>query len=143
MGLKFDMIGIFVSELNRMVPVYRDVLGVDVEWSGDAPFAEFKHDGIRFSMFQRSAMAEMMPELVGHKAEFAGGLNPTFELAIDLPRFEDVDVEFRRIVAAGGRPVIEPRDEAWGMRSSMVADPEGNLIEIGSWNKGSAGESKA
>jgi uncharacterized glyoxalase superfamily protein PhnB len=73
----------------------------------------------------------------------SGGLNPTFELAIDLPRFEDVNVEFRRIVAAGGRPVIEPRDEDWGMRSSMVADPEGNLIEIGSWNKGSAGESKA
>jgi len=29
-----------------------------------------------------------------------------------------------------------PRDEPWGMRSSMIADPEGNLIEVGSWNTG-------
>jgi predicted lactoylglutathione lyase len=39
-------------------------------------------------------------------------------------------------VAAGGRPVYAPRDEPWGMHSSMVADPDGNLIEIGSWNRG-------
>jgi lactoylglutathione lyase len=31
--------------------------------------------------------------------------------------------------------VHAPRNEPWGMRSSMVTDPEGNLIEIGSWNK--------
>ncbi len=98
--------------------------------------AEFKHEGIRFSMFSRGSFKEMIPELEGHEASFSHGVNPTFELAIDLPRFEDVDPEFRRLVGAGARPVVEPRDEPWGMRSSMVADPEGNLIEIGSWNKG-------
>jgi uncharacterized glyoxalase superfamily protein PhnB len=49
---------------------------------------------------------------------------------------EDVDPEFERVVGAGGRPIYAPRDEPWGMRSSMVADPEGNLIEIGSWGRG-------
>lgn len=42
----------------------------------------------------------------------------------------------KRIISAGAQPVYAPRNEPWGMRSSMVADPEGNLIEIGSWNKG-------
>jgi lactoylglutathione lyase len=56
-------------------------------------------------------------------------------LAIELPRFTDVDPAFKRFVEQGGRAVYEPRDEPWGMRSSMIADPEGNLIEIGSWNK--------
>jgi predicted enzyme related to lactoylglutathione lyase len=49
-----------------------------------------------------------------------------------------VDEEFARVVAAGGQPVYGPRIEPWGMRSSMIADPEGNLIEIGSWNRGGA-----
>jgi hypothetical protein len=35
-----------------------------------------------------------------------------------------------------GQPVYYPKSEPWGMRSSYVADPDGNLIEIGSWGKG-------
>ena len=65
------------------------------------------------------------------------GSTARFELAIDLPTSADVDREYERIVHGGGTPVYAPRDEPWGMRSSMIADPEGNLIEIGSWNKGS------
>ena len=136
MGIRFDMVGLFVADLPKMVSFYRDALGVDIEWSGDTPFAEFKHEGIRFSMFSRGSFKKLIPELEGHETRLSGGLNTTFELAIDLPRFEDVDGEFKRVVAAGALPVVEPRDEPWGMRTSMVADPEGNLIEIGSWNKG-------
>lgn len=31
--------------------------------------------------------------------------------------------------------VLEPDLEPWGQRTCYIADPEGNLIEIGSWNK--------
>jgi len=31
---------------------------------------------------------------------------------------------------------MEPEDMPWGQRSSVVADPDGKLIEIGSFNKG-------
>ncbi len=131
MGVRFDMIGVFVNDLALMVPFYRDVLGVEVEWDG-GPYAEFKHEGIRFSMFGRAEL----PALLGQTPTYPAGLNGTFELAIDLPRFEDVDPEFDRLVAAGATPVVRPRMEPWGMRSSYVSDPEGNLIEVGSWNKG-------
>ena len=33
------------------------------------------------------------------------------------------------------RDVLEPELETWGQRTCYIADPEGNLIEIGSWNK--------
>ena len=74
--------------------------------------------------------------MIGQTPKYPEGLNGTFELAIDLPASADVDKEFERIIKTGGIPVYAPRDEPWGMRSSMAADPEGNLIEIGSWNKG-------
>ncbi len=132
MGTRFDMIGVFVGDLQRMVAFYRGVLGVDIAWDGNGPYAEFKHEGIRFSMYERKEL----PQLLGQAPTYPSGLNGTFELAIDLPRSEDVDVEFERVVGAGAKPVYAPRDEPWGMRSSMVTDPDGNLIEIGSWNKG-------
>ncbi len=134
MGTRIDMIGVFVGDIARMVAFYRDVLGFEIEWEGKGPYAEFRHEGVRLSMYARSEL----PGLLGQAPAFPNGLNGTFELAIDLPRFEDVDAEFNRVVAGGGRPVYAPRDEPWGMRSSMIADPEGNLIEIGSWNRGAA-----
>jgi lactoylglutathione lyase len=136
MATRFDMIGLFVDDLQKMVAFYRDVLDLEIEWDGNGPYAEFKHVGIRFAMYERKEL----PRLLGQPPTYPSGLNGTFELAIDLPRFADVDVEFERVVRAGAKPVYAPRDEPWGMRSSMVADPEGNLIEIGSWNKGTQGQ---
>lgn len=134
MGARLDMIGIFVNDLHQMVQFYRDVLGLEIDWNGQGPYAEFKHEGIRFSMYERA----QLPGLLGQAPTYPNGLNGTFELAIDLPTPADADRMFQRVVEAGGRPVYAPRDEPWGMRSSMIADPEGNLIEIGSWNLGKA-----
>jgi len=128
MKVKFDMIGLFVQDLRNMVRFYNEVIGIDIDWDGNGPYAEFKHEGIRFAMFERRAL----PELLGQEPSYTKGINGTFELAINVGAPENVDEMFNRVVAAGAIPVYAPRDEPWNMRSSMVADPEGNLIEIGS-----------
>ncbi len=123
---------IFVSDLHRAVAFYQDVLRFEVDWDGNGPYAEFKSDGARFSMYERA----QLPGLLGQALTYPSGLNGTFEPAIDLPIPTDADREYAWVVAAGARPVYAPRGEPWGMRSSMVADPEGNIVEIGSWNLG-------
>jgi len=130
MGTQINMLGIFVEDIHRMVAFYRDVLGFETDWDGSGPYAEFKQEGTRFSMYERA----QLPTLLGQSPSFPNGVNGTFEIAIDLPASAEVDREYTRVVAAGGQPIYAPRNEPWGMRSSMVADPEGNLIEIGSWN---------
>jgi catechol 2,3-dioxygenase-like lactoylglutathione lyase family enzyme len=132
MGTRLDMIGVFVNDLHQMVSFYRDVLGFETDWAGQGPYAEFKHAGIRFSMYERA----QLPGLLGQAPTYPSGLNGTFELAIDLPTSADADRAFERVVQAGASVIYAPRDEPWGMHSSRVADPEGNLIEIGSWNRG-------
>lgn len=132
MGLRFDAISLFVKDLKAMIEFYRDVLGVEIEWDGEGPHAEFKHEGIRFMMYERKELAGYLGTEVGYPE----GINGTFELAIDLPKFEDVDKEYARVVGLGANPIFGPRNEPWGMRSSFITDPEGNLIEIGSWGKG-------
>jgi len=128
MSTRFDMIGIFVADLPKMVAFYRDALGLAIDWDGQGPYAEFKHEGIRFSMFERKEL----PKLLGQTPDFPQRLNGSFELAINVGQPENVDVRYREIIARGGVEIYAPRDEAWKMRSAMLADPEGNIIEIAS-----------
>ena len=128
MNKKFDMIALFVNDLPKMVDFYKNIVGIDIDWDGNGPYAEFKHEGIRFSMYER----EKLPKLLGMKPSFPNGINGTFELAINVGKPEQVDLTFEKLVKAGASPIYKPRDEPWNMRSSMVTDPEGNLIEIGS-----------
>ena len=67
--------------------------------------------------------------------EYIKGLNGHSELALYVDTFQEVDEQFRRVVALGATPVLEPETEPWGQRTCYIADPEGNLIEIGSFNK--------
>ena len=73
--------------------------------------------------------------MTGRKYEYVKGLNDHFELALYVDTFEEVDAAFARAVRQGAAPVMEPTTEPWGQRTCYIADPEGNLIEIGSWNK--------
>jgi lactoylglutathione lyase len=128
MGIKFDLIGLFVNDLNSMVTFYRDVIGVEIEWDGIGPYAEFKHDGIRFAMYER----KQLPGLLGQTPEYPKNLNGTFELAINVGDPANVDKKFKELIGKGGIEIYPPRDEPWKMRSAMLTDPEGNLIEIAS-----------
>lgn len=128
MAVKFNMIGIFVQDLTRMVAFYKDVIGIDIEWDGVGPYAEFKHEGIRFAMYERAEL----PHLLGRQPEFPKGINATFELALNVGEPENVDSTFQRFTSCGAESIYEPRNEPWKMRSAMIVDPEGNLIEIAS-----------
>jgi lactoylglutathione lyase len=131
MGIRFNMIGIFVTNLQKTIEFYRDVIGLEVKQIVGA-YAEFEHEGIHFAIFERAKL----PEWLGSTPTYPRGLNGTFELAIDLPHFEDVDYQFDRVVKAGAKAIMKPHDMPWGQRSSVIADPDGNLIEIGSFNSG-------
>ena len=128
MGIRFDLIGLFVGDLPGMVRFYRDILRLEIRWDGRGPYAEFRHEGIRFAMYERKEL----PGLLGRTPSFPEGLNGSFELALNVGPPEEVDRTWNRLIAGGAGEVYPPRDEPWKMRSAMVSDPEGNLIEIAS-----------
>lgn len=129
--LKLDAVGLFVNNMEEMVRFYRDVMGMRTDWTGDAN-AELVSGGMRLIMFGRSDFEAM----TSRRYAYPSGANGTMELSFGLPAFEDVDREYARVVAAGATPVFAPADEPWGQRTSYVADPDGNLIEISSFNRG-------
>lgn len=56
------------------------------------------------------------------------------QLSFSVPKYDDVDKEYARLVNAGAKPVIDPNTKLYGLREAYIADPEGNLIEIVSSN---------
>lgn len=128
--LKFTAVGLFATDMEKMVAFYRDVMGLKTDWAGDAN-AELDGHGIRIILFGRENFEKMTAKAYGYPA----GLNGTMELAFDVADFAQVDAEYARVVHAGAIPVFPPTNEPWGQRTSYVADPDGNLIEIGSFVK--------
>ena len=72
---------------------------------------------------------------MGEQYEYVRGLNGHSEIALYVDTYEEVDTAFADAVSKGAVPVMEPTTEPWGQRTCYVADPEGNLIEIGSFNR--------
>ena len=61
------------------------------------------------------------------------GINQTFEIGIWLPTFADVDAEYESLKKKGvAVPADGPITFPFGIRNFYIADPEGNLLEIGS-----------
>jgi lactoylglutathione lyase len=126
--LEMNAVGLFVNDMNTMVSFYRDVMGMTTDWNGDAN-AELYSGEMRLIMYSRQNFEVMTAKTY----TYPSGLNGSMELAFDLPTFDEVDIEYQRIVAAGATPVFPPTNEPWGQRTSYFADPDGNLIEISSF----------
>ena len=80
-------------------------------------------------MYRRSDFEKMTSK----KYDYIKGFNGHFEIALDVDTFEDVDTEYEKAISKGARSILEPTTEPWGQRTCYIADPEGNLIEIGSF----------
>ena len=87
------------------------------------------------------SMVRFYRDILGLHTQWDGGDFAEFEtasgtLSLWLPSFADVDAEYERLSKLGLRlPTGKPITYSFGIRNFYVADPEGNLLEIGSMNK--------
>lgn len=129
--MRLDGFGLFVEDMGRMIRFYRDVLGFEIKEAENTSNVYLLKDGTLFLLYGRNDFEKM----TGRKYEYIKGLNGHSELALYVDTFEEVDTEYRKAVEKGAKPVLEPTTEPWGQRTCYIADPEGNLIEIGSFNR--------
>ena len=130
--MKLDGFGIFVKDMPSMIRFYRDVLGFEIKEDADSTSNVYLvKDGTLFLLYGRKDFEKM----TGRHFHFAPEINGHYEIAMSVENYADVDAVFADVVARGATPVLEPTTEPWGQRTCYVADPEGNLIEIGSFAK--------
>ncbi|RRR37639.1 glyoxalase [Schaalia georgiae] len=129
--MRLDGFGLLVEDMAVMIRFYRDVLGFGIKETEDSSNVYLVKDGTLFLLYGRKDFEKM----TGRRYDYARRLNGHCEIALYVDTFEEVDASFRRVVDNGAEPVMEPTTEPWGQRTCYIADPEGNLIEIGSWDK--------
>ena len=129
--MKLDGFGLFVDDMSTMIRFYRDVLGFEIIEDENAVNVYLIKDGTLFMLYERKNFEEM----TSRKYEYIKGFNGQFEIALYVDTFEEVDLEYEKAIEKGARSVLEPTTEPWGQRTCYIADPEGNLIEIGSFNR--------
>lgn len=129
--MKLDGFGLFVEDMGRMIRFYRDVLGFEIRESEDTSNVYLVKDGTLFLLYGRNDFEKM----TSRRYEYIKGLNGHFEIALYVDTFDEVDKAYADAISKGAVSVLAPETEAWGQRTCYIADPEGNLIEIGSFNR--------
>lgn len=129
--MRLDGFGLLVEDRGKMIRFYRDVLGFEIKEDEDTSNVYLIKDGTLFLLYGRKDFETM----TDRKYEYIKGLNGHFELALYVDTFEEVDKAYADVISKGAVSVLEPTTEPWGQRTCYIADPEGNLIEIGSFNK--------
>ena len=129
--MKLDGIGLFVKDMATMIRFYRDVLGFAITEPEDAVNVYLVKDGTLFMLYPREKFEEFASQTFGYAKE----INGHFEIALAVENFAAVDRTYAEITAKGAVGVVAPVTCPWGQRTCYIADPEGNLIEIGSFNK--------
>jgi lactoylglutathione lyase len=128
--MKLDGFGLFVKDMGTMIRFYRDVLGFKIKENENASNVFLEKDGTLFLLYGRTDFEKM----VNRRLNYANGITGHCEIALSVEDYTAVDNAFQMVVSKGATPILEPTTEPWGQRTCYIADPEGNLIEIGSFN---------
>ncbi len=129
--MKLSGFGLLVQDMATIIRFYRDVLGFEIAEDENTKNVYLEKDGTLFLLFGR----QDFEQLTNSSFDYVQGVNGHFEIALDVDNYAEVDRVWDEILAKGARPVMPPTTCPWGQRTCYVADPEGNLVEIGSFNK--------
>ena len=129
--MRLDGYGLFVKDMTAMIRFYQDVLGFEIKEAEDTENVYFVKDGTLFLLYGRKDFEA----LTDKRYEYLKGVNAHSEMALYVDTFEEVDEQYRNVIKNGATSLMEPTTEPWRQRTCFIADPEGNIIEIGSWNK--------
>lgn len=130
--MKLEGFGIFVDDMGAMIRFYRDVLGFEIKEEEDASNVYLMKDGTLFLLYRKQDFEKM----TNSSFSYCKGINGHYEIALGVENYSAVDREYARVTDLGAKGVMAPTTEPWGQRTCYVADPEGNLIEIGSFVEG-------
>lgn len=118
--MDFASVRIITDDVDRLAGFYELVTGTPA--ARPAPvFAEFRTEAGTLAIASPATVASL-----GSRAP-RGGANSSLivEFLVD-----DVDAEFARLRGALDDVVLEPTTMPWGNRSTIFADPDGNLVNL-------------
>ena len=126
--MHIEHLAIWVQDLEKMRRFYMDFLGLT---SNEKYVNQKKQFSSYFLSFDSGARLELM-----HRPDIDEFVRPAnsklgiVHFAISVGSKEKVDLMTTQVYSFGGEMVGQPRTTGDGYYESVVADPEGNLIEL-------------
>lgn len=115
-----------VSDFQRSLAFYRDVLGLEVEaLYDDPPYATLTAAGARLSLAEQGHPAEDRPGVTMTPPNDASRANVVIVLEVADARAVHAELGNR-----GARFLAEPYEPPWGGCRFFCVDPDGYLVEI-------------
>lgn len=134
-------IRLIVSEFDRCVTFYRDIVGLTPQTDDPRPpYAAFKPElGSTLALHERANLAAALGDTLRSEA---GPRSPSGSDVAPVPpadaamvslRVDDLDAYLAEITARGAEISGEPVEYDGRLRCAYLRDPEGNLIELQQW----------
>src|SRR5918996_4283210 len=115
-----------VSEFERSLAFYRDLLGLEVEaLYDDPPYATLTTAGARLSLAEQGHPAEDRPGVTMEAPPDRSRMNALLVLEV-----EDCMAAHRDLLADGVEFLAEPYSPPWGGHRCFAVDPDGYLVEL-------------
>ncbi|SEB92986.1 hypothetical protein SAMN04489844_1346 [Nocardioides exalbidus] len=118
--MKFASVRLPARDVAQLVPFYESLTGIPAAWANDQ-FAEIVLPGATIAISSRG----LTDAFAASSIEPAANRTVMLELLVD-----DVDAERDRVAELAGGLVMEPTTLPWGNRSLLLADPDGNVVNL-------------
>lgn len=113
--MKLDGFGLFVNNMEKMIRFYRDVLGFEIKEDENTSNVYLIKDGTLFLLYGRKDFENM----TNRNYEYSKNVNGHFEIALYVDTFEEVDIEYNKVIAKGATPILKPTTEPWGKERAI------------------------
>lgn len=115
-------VALYVSDVGRSVDFYQSAFGLTTAMAHPAgDYAEFATGTTALSLLSIELAS------TANGADMSTRSSPTGSITLVVT---DVDAAFATACMHGAQPRVEPLDKPWGQRCGVVADLDGNLVEL-------------
>ncbi len=118
---RFDGVTLWSSDLQNLLPFYRDIMGLPVAL--ESP---------RFVILGDLESAKLC---IGSHSQVRGGSTDPHRWLVRL-QTDDIQADVARLKDARVPFVEEPNDQGGGFWLATCKDPEGNLVQLNYWEAG-------
>jgi len=117
--MRFASLRLVSQDVSALAAFYERVTGATP--TGFADFMELKLDRVTLAICSERSVSK------DNAAAAVAGQNRSAIIEFEV---EDVDAERARLADVVTQWVLEPTDQPWGNRSTLLRDPDGNLINL-------------
>jgi catechol 2,3-dioxygenase-like lactoylglutathione lyase family enzyme len=112
---RIEQVFLFVSDLNKSVSFYNELLGL--------PIVASENDWVTFEIDDQTLTLQKCA------GEFTAHLNSPRNVQFAL-EVDDLDSFYVNLEGKGVPFFMEPTDQSWGGRLAQLLDPDGNILQL-------------